>query len=92
MFLNKGKIDDDNFQNLQYVFEMMLLCYKAWLKHDKYWKRDDEQTYWNIEKAIEKLLKDIIRLLPKSTGQEWEIAKMHEQLHVAKNIKYFGAH
>ena len=70
----------------------MVLCYQAWLKLDKFWKRDDNATFDNVQMAVEKLLQSIIKLMPRSSGQNWEIAKIHEQLHVAENIKYFGAH
>ena len=30
--------------------------------------------------------------MPRSTGNNWEICKIHEQLHVAENIHYYGAH
>ena len=70
----------------------MMLCYRAWLKKKKYWKRDDQYAYLTAQEAIEKLLKSIIKLMPRSTGNNWDICKMHEQLHVAENIKFFGAH
>ena len=46
----------------------------------------------SAQQAIENLLQSIIKLMPRSTGQEWEISTIHEQLHVAENIEYFGAH
>ena len=53
---------------------------------------DDDQTFYNVEKAIEKLLQEIILLMPRTTGNEWAISKIHEQLHVAENIRYYSAH
>ena len=91
IFLNYGKIEESIFRNILYVSEMVL-CYRAWLKLDKFWKRDDNVTFDNVQVAVEKLLQSIIKLMPRSSGQNWEIAKIHEQLHVAENIKYFGAH
>src|SRR5688572_28539229 len=38
------------------------------------------------------LLRQIIELIPRTAGNGWEIAKIHEQLHVAFNILLFGAH
>ena len=37
-------------------------------------------------------MKEIITLLPRTTGQHWEIVKIHEQLHVILNILFYGAH
>ena len=34
----------------------------------------------------------IIRMMPRTDGQNWELAKIHEQLHVAENILLFGVH
>ena len=84
-------LSNQQFVNLLFVFEMML-CYREWLKKDNYLKKSDDLAFWNAKKAIEKLLKSIITLFPRSTRQNWEVAKVHEQLHVAQNIKYFGAH
>lgn len=91
IFLEEGKISDSQFVDILYVFEMMV-CYRAWLKLDKYWKRDDIEAFMSAQQLIEKLLQSIIKLMPRSTGQSWYISKIHEQLHVAENIKYFGAH
>jgi hypothetical protein len=38
------------------------------------------------------LLKEIITLIPRSTGNSWDIVKIHKQLHVVLNILLFGAH
>ena len=46
----------------------------------------------SAEKAIERFLWNIIRKIPRAIGNKWDIVKMHEQLHVAENIKFFGAH
>jgi len=34
----------------------------------------------------------LVHLLPRKTGCEWKIPKIHEQLHIAHNIHLFGAH
>ena len=34
----------------------------------------------------------IIELIPRMVGNNWHIAKIHEQLHVAENILLYGAH
>ena len=86
IIVKKGKVSESKYVDILYVFEMML-CYRAWLKLDKYWKRNDKETFMSAQQAIEKLLQSIIKLMPRSTGQEWEISKIHEQLHVAENIE-----
>ena len=89
--MKEGKVSDSKYVDILYVFEMML-CYHTWLKLDKYWKRNDKATFMSVQQAIENLLQSFIKFLPRSTGQNWNISKIHEQLHVAENIEYFGAH
>ena len=89
--LNEGKVDVDQYISTLYVFEQ-ILCYRQFLKLNRYWERDDNQTFYNVEVAIEKLLNQIITLMPRTEGNEWAINKIHEQLDVAENIKYYGAH
>ena len=91
ILLNHGKIAESQYVDILYILEMML-CYRAWLKLDKFWKRDDEVTFVNVQKAIEKLLQSIVKFLPRTSGQKWKLSKIHEQLHVPENIKYYGAH
>lgn len=91
ILINTGKMKADKYVDILYIFEMMI-CYRAWLKQDKFWKRDDNLAFLTAREAIEKLLKSIVKLMPRSTGNNWDISKIHEQLHVAENIKFFGAH
>lgn len=53
---------------------------------------DDKNALLKAQHAIETLLKEIILLIPRSTGNNWEIVKIHEKLHVLENIELFGAH
>ena len=41
--------------------------------------------------AIRQMLSKIITLWPRSTGQGWNLAKFHEQLHVLDDIMQNGA-
>ncbi len=38
ILMQNPKIDDEKYCDILYVFEAML-CYRAWLKLDKYWKQ-----------------------------------------------------
>ena len=91
IFLNNKQIGEGLHQNITTVFELML-CYRAWLKRKTYWKRNDVTTFYNVQKAIEKMLDLIIKMVPRTDRQSWELAKIHEQLHVAENIQLYGAH
>ena len=37
-------------------------------------------------------IKKFKHLLPRSTGNQWKISKLHKQLHVAYNTYLFGSH
>ena len=89
--MNTANIDYDKYIKILYVFEL-ILCYQTWLKLDKYWKQGDHFTYHKAQPAIENLLQQIITLMPRTTGNNWEIVKIHDQLHVAENINLFVAH
>jgi hypothetical protein len=75
---------------MRQVFQMML-CYWMWLKKDKYWKRGDKVAKQAARVAIQTMLYELINLWPRTTGQGWEKAKVHEQLHVPDDIERNGA-
>ena len=69
----------------------MILCYWMWLKKDKYWKRKDKDSMVAAKYAIQQMLARIVDLWPRTTGQGWNLAKFHEQLHVPDDIFQNGA-
>ena len=38
------------------------------------------------------MLAELVNLWPRDTGQGWQTAKHHEQIHVPDDIASFGAH
>jgi hypothetical protein len=90
MILNDTNISRSTISDILYGLELML-CYRAWLKLDTYWKLTDTLAFYDVQKAIEKFLQLVINLVPRTTGNSWEVPKLHEQLHVAENILLFGA-
>ncbi len=75
---------------MRQVFQMML-CYWMWLKKDKYWKRGDKVARQAARIAIQTMLHELMVLWPRTTGQGWEKAKVHEQLHVPDDIERNGS-
>ncbi len=75
---------------MRQVFQM-LLSYWVWLKRDTYWKRGDKMAKERARTAIRVMLQELIRLWPRLRGQGWELAKIHEQLHVPDDIERNGA-
>ena len=75
---------------MRQVFQM-ILCYWSWLKKDKYWKRGDKIAKNIARVAIRTMLVELMKLWPRDSGQGWEKAKIHEQLHVPDDIERNGA-
>ena len=53
---------------------------------------DDTDTLRDIQHPVEVLLQEIIHCMPRTVGNNWEIPKIYEQLHVPRNIHLYGAH
>jgi hypothetical protein len=84
-------LDEDITQDITNALEM-LMCYWAWLKHDKFWKLDSEEQMENVKVAVSRMLEELITCIPRYTGNGWNIPKIHEQLHIPYYIQMFGAH
>ena len=89
--LHKQKETSENYVNMINAFEM-LLCYWSWLKKEEYWDCQDMDALEIANEAIRVTVKMLKVLFPCTKGCEWNIPKMHEQLHVAANILLYGAH
>jgi hypothetical protein len=84
-------LDDELTTKITYCLEL-LLCYWAWLKQDEYWSLASTDQYERVKDAISILLNELVTLVPRETGNGWNIPKIHEQLHIAFFILMFGAH
>ena len=73
------------------AFEL-LLCYWAWLKKDEFWEINDIDALQCAKTSIFKTINQLKHLFPRSTGNQWKIPKLHEQMHIAHNIYLFGNH
>jgi hypothetical protein len=60
-------------------------------KKDKYWKRGDREAKQLARVAIQTMLSELTKLWPRTKGQGWEKAKVHEQLHVPDDIERNGS-
>ena len=69
----------------------MLLAYWSWLKKDAYWKLGDTRRKKEAKKAIRKMISELIRLWPRYDGNGWSKPKIHEQLHVPRDIERNGS-
>ena len=75
---------------LRYIF-LMLLSYWSWLKKPTYWRRGDVEAERQAEKAIRTMLHKLITTMwPRPRGNGWFKAKVHEQLHVPRDITRNG--
>ena len=71
--------------NMRECFEM-ILCYWMWLKKRKYWSINNHNASIEALGSIRKMLEQIKSIWPRTKGQEWNIAKFLEQLHIIDDI------
>src|SRR5687767_7488227 len=84
------KMDFEQYTWILYVSKL-ILSYQEWLKLEKFCKRSETTTFNNAQKAVETMANQIIKLMPRNTGNGWDIPKLHELLHIVMNIVLFGA-
>ena len=80
-----GPRANKRYRDMQYLFSMTL-AYWAWLQKDCYWQIHDNKGRQLAHKAIQTMLKTTIDLWPREHGQGWNKAKVHEQLHIPRDI------
>ena len=70
-----------------------LLTFLLWLsgKKNGYWKRNDTLAMKAASKRIANLITFICTKFERTSGQGWNLSKMHELLHVTRLINMFGA-
>ena len=73
------------FRNMMECFQM-LLSYWMSLKKPTFWSRTITNDKYSAKRAIRIMLHLILNLWPCHTGQGWDLAKFHEQLHVPDDI------
>ena len=76
--------------DMRYIFSM-LLCYWSWLKQPYFWKCNDKNAKKAAEASIRKMLSELIKFWPRARGNGWFKAKVHEQLHVPRDIARNGS-
>jgi len=91
VFQTHANLTTKKYNDMIEAFEM-LLCYWAWLKKDEYWDCNDMKALECAKIAICKTVNQLVHLFPRSTGSQWNIPKLHEQLHIAHNIHLWGSH
>ena len=91
LFLKIMNNDRRKYNNMQYIFEM-LLCYRMLLKEDTWWdKSNDKISRMQFQQSIRVMLQCVKKCWPRSKGQAWELTKFHEQLHVPRDISWWGS-
>jgi hypothetical protein len=91
VLLDDAKLITNRYSNMIEAFEL-LLCYWAWLKKEEYWDLNDNESLQCPKSSIFETFKRLKVLFPRSTGNQWKIPKLHEQLHVAYYIWLYGCH
>ena len=91
VLLNDAKLTTSQYFNMIEAFEL-LLSYWVWLKKEEFWDIFDTESMQNAKLAIFKMINCLKHLFPRSSGNEWKIPKIHEQMHVAYYIWLYGSH
>ena len=76
-------------RHLQVTFQKML-AYWLWLHKTEFWEIGNKDAKSRAKETIKNCLKYLINHFPQQQGQGWNIAKLHEQLHIPDDIKYNG--
>jgi hypothetical protein len=74
-----------------YIFQQ-ILCYWTWLKQDTFWMANDHQACQDAVASIRIMMRQLQSLWPCETGLEWNLTKMHKQLHDPEDIQQHGNH
>jgi hypothetical protein len=91
VLMKDARLLPSQYTNMIEAFEL-LLCYWAWLKKEEYWDLNDNESLQCAKSSIFETIKQLKLLFPRSTGNQWKIPKLHEQLHVAYYIWLYGSH
>ena len=80
--------------NVKDVIELMeaMLCCHAWLKQDQLWPLHAQDEYAAYADAsIRQLIHMLTTKMPRNTGNNWKIIKLHYMLHYVDAAKRYGA-
>src|SRR6056300_1417837 len=88
-FLQAFESNAREVRNMRGAFQI-LLAYRAWLCRHSFWTLGDSEAKERARDTIVNNLTNFQQMWPQSTGQQWCIAKMHEQRHVPDDIERHG--
>jgi hypothetical protein len=71
--------------DMRYVFSLLLSLW-SWLKQETFWKCGDAAAEKRADRAIRKMLAELIKLGPRAEGNGWLKPKIHEQTHIPPDI------
>ena len=71
------------FCKFQHFLETTLI-FHAWYMYGTLWPHDDRNAPDVMHKRIVKYIKDLQATIPRTTGNGWQLAKIHEFLHLVQ--------
>ena len=80
----------EGWQKLVQAVELML-TFVSWASSDKFWKVGDHESELVAEESLKAMMRLLHELAPRTTGQGWNITKVHEIKHIAHDISRFGS-
>ena len=82
----------DNVEAVLGTMEV-ILCLEAWPEESSYWWEIDNLCgkAATVVDAISALMMLIVKHLPRDSGNDWKVSKLHEIIHIVHIITAFGA-
>jgi hypothetical protein len=68
----------------------LMLCFISYYKNGSYWLCGDTTAEDCVKTSIRKMMKLIVDTFPRKEGHGWHVSKLHELLHVTKDIGRYG--
>ena len=90
MIRKKPTFRTEGWRNLLQVTEM-LLAFLSWTSQDEFWEAGNQDEEQIAEEALKQMMRYLQELAPRDQGQGWDITKVHEIKHMAKDISRYGS-
>ena len=95
-FISNAKLDkndvaipDNCFEEFVELLELTL-CFQSWFLHGRLWAHDDLVTPERVHQRIGRFVSLLDKRMPRRDGHGWNIPKVHEFLHLVREIQLVG--
>ena len=85
-----NKRHEERARDLLEVLEC-LLCFDEWTRQHSMWAINDDVAETQVQASIAQMIAMIETRLPRHTGNEWKLPKIHELFHIVGTVGMYGA-